>query len=922
LGCKKVKEKIVPFNGNSRPVRVITESGDTTMSSLSGSQAAVSAAALKPFLESFGYVRTLLQPHFPLGDGQTVPLVAFAHPPADARTACIAVINADHGTAEIVAQCRPLAAPVVFVCGRPGLEWWQQASEVPVRNGLPIPPDGLVDFFAAHRAEFAPDAIYRAKTWGRFDTQYQRGFVDLGLMPFVEGRIGRELTTLISRDVQKLKSLMGWATLSAKQGQWLLKSVFWVVSAKILRDKDVGRFGKLDPLDVESLLDAVAEHFDAERIPTKSERQREALTEIAADVNGFSNLRLATTESLAYVYENTLISEATRQRLGTHSTPPYLVDYIVGKLAPWINEIPLESRNVFEPACGHGAFLVSAMRLLTELLPKGKFSAAQRRSYLRSRIHGCDTDDFALEIARLSLSLTDIPNPDGWDLIVGDMFEGDALEIKARTATILLANPPFENFGAESRSWYGKRRVELRHYNKTTELLARVLPTLPDGAVLGVIVPQGFLHNKNASSVRRVLTSDFELKEICQFPDKVFTFSDMESAVLIARKKEAHGVRSNTVRYRRIREREMESFRREYRVSSESMIESSLFDNESSDLRVPDLREVWDYCRKSMAAKIEDVAEIGKGLEYKSRGISSGMVTYSKHEFPNAVRGYVRFERNLQIHELPREFWMNLDSSVVQAPRHGTRLGIPQTLLNYARVSRGPWRVKALMDSVGRPVTTRFLVVRSVEPREIAPDFFWALFNSPVANAFAFVVSGKRDNLSGLLGELPVPELSTTTVQYVVAAARNYRNYVHRDPNAVLLHPIDTQKARELLLRVDFEVLRMYALPRELEWQLLNLFAGWPRKGVPFKFDRYFPEHLTDRITLADYLAITADWPGTNHRRDALIRKKVARTISAEERTELGHLQSLASLRVRLLAPLPLGELEQAHRSIVGNSPE
>jgi type I restriction-modification system DNA methylase subunit len=900
---------------------VITENGDRTMSSPPGAQKAVTVAALKPFLESFGYARSLLQPQFPLGDGQVVPLVAFAHPPADARTACIAVIDAELGTEQVVAECRPLAAPVVFVCGRLGLEWWQQTREAPVRHGFPIPPDGLSGFFTAHHGEFAPDAIYRAKTWGRFDTQYQRSFVDLGLMPLVEQTIGQHLTTLISRDVQKLKSLLGWAALNEKQGQWLLKSVFWVVSAKILRDKDVGPFGKLEPLDVESLLDAVAEHFDAERIPIKSKRQREALTEIAADINGFSNLRLATTESLAHVYGNALISKATRQALGTHSTPSYLVDYVVGRLTPWIAEIPHERRNVFEPACGHAAFLVSAMRLLSELLPNTR-SSAQRHSYLRSRIHGYDKDDFALEIARLSLTLTDIPNPDGWGLVPGDMFEGDRLEQRARTATILLANPPFENFGSESRRWYQEQGVKLRYVNKTTELLARVLPELPKGAVLGVVVPQGFLHSKNAETVRRLLTTDFELQEICVFPDKVFTFSDMESAVLIARKKTDQTGSSTIVRYRRVREREMEPFRLEFRVTSESMIESSLFQNESSDLRVPDLRDVWDYCRKSMAVKVKDVAEIGKGLEYKGHGIPSGALTYSEREFPNAVRGFVRFERDLRIHELPREWWMNLDPSVIQAPRHGTRIGIPQTLLNYAPVSRGPWRVKSLMDSTGRPVTTRFLVVRPIQALEISPDFFWALFNSPVANAFAFVYSGKRDNLSGLLGDLPVPELSATNVQHVVAAARAYLTCVRPDPDAVLHQPIDPQKARELLLRVDLEVLRMYALPRELEWQLLNLFAGWPRKGVPFKFDRYFPEHFTDHITLADYLAITVDWRKTNHRRDALIRKKVARSISAEERTELGYLQSLASLRVRLLAPLPLGELEHAHRLIVGDSPE
>ncbi len=217
-------------------------------------------------------------------------------------------------------------------------------------------------------------------------------------MPLVEERIGGELTTLVSRNVQNLKSLLGWQTLSEKQGQWLLKSVFWIVSAKILRDKGVGRFAKLNPLDIETLLAAIAEHYDAERISLTSDRQRRALTEIAADVTHFSDLRLATTESLAYVYENTLISKATRQALGTHSTPSYLVDYVIGRLTPWIAEIPVNTRNAFEPACGHAAFLVSAMRVLTELLPEERSAPLRRRSYLRSRIHGCDIDDFALEI--------------------------------------------------------------------------------------------------------------------------------------------------------------------------------------------------------------------------------------------------------------------------------------------------------------------------------------------------------------------------------------------------------------------------------------------------------------------------------------------------------------------------------------------
>ena len=168
--------------------------------------------------------------------------------------------------------------------------------------------------------------------------------------------------------------------------------------------------------------------------------------------------------------------------------------------------------------------------------------------------------------------------------------------------------------------------------------------------------------------------------------------------------------------------------------------------------------------------------------------------------------------------------------------------------------------------------------------------------------------------------EMPIPHLTDDSMKRITNAVLNYLDYVRRESDAILQRPINEQKARTLLLRVDCEVLRMYKFPRELERKLLDYFAGWQRKGVPFKFYRYFPMHFTDPISLADYLAITADWLETNRRRAELIHKKVARTISSDERTELNHLQSLATSRANLVAPLPLDELERLHRELVGDA--
>src|ERR1022692_3763480 len=235
-----------------------------------------------------------------------------------------------------------------------------------------IPAQNVERFFQDNLGAFKPDAVYRAKTWGRFRPEYQLSFVDLGLLPLVEEQVGKSLGKLVERNVAELKSSIGWGDVTDEQGHWLLQTVFWLVSGKILRDKRVERFADLNLNDVEEVFRRLGRHYGTEPLAIDSRKKLEGLRESARIIDQFASLALTTTESLAYVYENTLISKQTRSAFGTHRTPSYLVDYVVGNLIDWIEEISVNERSVFEPACGHSAFLVSAMRLLTEMLPAEK----------------------------------------------------------------------------------------------------------------------------------------------------------------------------------------------------------------------------------------------------------------------------------------------------------------------------------------------------------------------------------------------------------------------------------------------------------------------------------------------------------------------------------------------------------------------
>jgi hypothetical protein len=830
--------------------------------------------------------------------------VAFAQQPMDSRSACVSVLAADAEPRTAVEACRPLGTPIVFVCFHDSLQWWKQGATA-AEWIESIPVDRVDGFFDTHQHEFSPEAVYRAKTLGRIRTEYQLSFVDVGLMPLVEEQLGQALSNLIERNVAGMKSRLGWSEVTAEQGHWLLKSIFLLVSGKVLRDKGVPRFEDLEIADVEAVFSRVAGHYGTNPLNIGSKQKLKALEESARAIDRFSSLALTTTESLAFVYENTLIEKETRTSLGTHSTPSYLVDYIVGNLADWIKEIAENDRSVFEPACGHAAFLVSAMRLLTQLLPPEKAIPSRRSRYLRSRLHGTDLDPFALELARLSLTLADIPNPDGWDLRVEDMFVGERLAERARETTILLANPPFGSFQPHELAEYARTDTEIGLRNKAAELLRRTLPALQPGSVFGLVVPQTLLHAASVDGLRRNLLEHFELRDVSLFPDKVFSFSDAESAILLGRRLRDGSRKTTMVRYSRIRERQMPQFRANYDAPTARTVEQSRFSESVRwDMRIPDLEEVWLALAKNPTAGM--IAELMKGLEFQSEKLRPGVSTYSGERFPGGQQGYIRLERGLQIHQLPKLYWMNLANEAVLRRRgSGATVDVPQVLLNYARVSRGPWRLKALIDRVGRPVASRFLTAR---PRTCSIESLWALLNSPVANAYAFCHLGKRDNIVGDIRRIPMPEGGA--LDEIGVAARAYLDAAAARASAGEL--------RTLALRLDASVLRQYALPVELERALLSLFTGWDRVGVPFKQERYFPAELNHSMRLSDFVAYESDWPSANRRRGALIDKEIAGTISKGEAVELAALQAYADYYLEKVAPRPTRVLDELENRVFG----
>ncbi len=870
-----------------------------------------------------GYRDDLVRDDVQLPSGRNA-LVAYAHRPFDTRSACIVVLPSSRSPMEEIAACRDVGASLVFVAADTRWDAWAQTRGEP-KHLRSLQSSEVENYFQRNQEVFSPGTIFRAKTWFRAGVGRQLDFVDTGLLPMLEQEAGARLLDLFERMVAVTMNSLRWNAVpnDDKEAHWLTKANFWLLAAKLLHDKRVPRFINLDLLDVPTVFNHVAVHYDPgvpspPRVNGRLAALREA-ARIAAAGPAFHNI---SAETLGMLYEEALISPTTRKLLGTHRTPTYLVDYMLAKLGGWIGELGPQRCCIFEPACGHAPFLTGALRLLSDMLPaKIAGDQKQRRGFLRDHLRGCDHDPFALEIARLELTLADIPNENGWVLEPGDMFAGTTLATEARTATVVLANPPFEK-------------------EQAAKFLQRVVPALQPGTVFGFVLPLNELAGSSCEMIRRQLLAGCEILEISVFPDGMFRFASAETGIVLGRKHEAkRTVVPGAITFRRVRETRRDAFREHYLASWQDTVDAAwLATSNKARFIVPELRRVWDSLEG--APRFQELAEIGQGLIHHS--VPKGTITESDHKIEGFVLGFAGMDDSPDTHlSLPTK-WLNLTKDVVRFA--GGKTGVPQVLLNYAPVDRDIWRLKAFMDPIGRPATSRMLRIRQ-KPQGPSLVCLWALCNSPIANAYSFALGSKRDIPAGLMRRMPVPRFATSDTLRLESAVNAYLKVAveftakfqklaartksrlklgkHAKPGSSgqlpLLPDEPTLEAvveardhlRALHWRVDAEVLRLYALPPNLERELLDAFDGVRRVGVPFEQTGYIPLAFRDVLTLDEFLHTTDEWDATEARRCQLIETRIknGRRTAAEE-SEFRELQRLLKLRRRLYSPLPIAEIK------------
>lgn len=724
---------------------------------------------------------------------RSVDFAAFTQTPPSYRSAAFAAVEAgerDAGT--LVSEHRALGAPLMFVIESHFVSIWQ------VTNGRPrllskATLDELPKLFADRKEEWKPDSIHRAKAIGRVETGYQLDFVDVGLVTAIEGEIHTKLDRLLRDALASSRE-----TFDSIDDRDLFKGVFRLLAAKILMDRAHPTAAEWDNNDVASVIDHIGAYY---HLPTKASLPQKKASKLALQA-AWDTLRLGlhvaniSADDLAFVYENTLVTDQARRDFGTHSTPAHVAEYVVNRLRLW--EHGTRPQTVFEPFTGAGVFLVSALRHMRDGLPHDWTDEA-RHALLVKHIGGAEIDAFACEVATLSLILADYPNANGWQIEQADLFENNALEKRIKAADVILCNPPFESFTGPERRKY--REAAQTNGSKAIFALETALRARPSG--IGFVVPRALLVDRSYRELRRQVETYYREVELLSLPDGVFNVSEADTALLIAREP-LTATRQQHVRSSEVFDADIKGFRATG-IPSRTR-ESVRKPGTEGDLWLPPLSSLWEYLGQN--PKVGTLVHGHWGLRWNGGDQAS-------RSRPKPAAGWRRGILN----SIDMNQFKLGDISYLDTRREEVYGALdlpwsePKILVNAGRKSRKYWCLAAVLERTGLISSQQFIGLWPTNDQADL-DALTALLNGPVINAYMREHSfDKRFRIATLLNA-PLPLRMPTRLGHL---SRLYSQQV-------LIERRDDEQLALLLDEMDALALAAYDLPPKSERALLASF--------------------------------------------------------------------------------------------------
>ncbi len=778
-------------------------------------------------LRDIGYQDELLRTTYQFADMfarnqplRTISLAAFAQEPPSYRNACIGIAVPPQQGSAAIAKYKALGAPQILALHPEDekISRWKILAQGQPELLETIEAAYLRNAIQAHRAEWNPEHILRAKSIRFSDEAVQLDFYDTRLIPALETHVYDKLDRLLRDTLAICKAMYQEHHNAEPDYKAVFRLIFRLVAAKLLGDRQYP--GNWLSSNAQEVIASV-ENFYFQHLPQVAvlhdERVQNRAWENIRTAFSFQNLSV---EALASIYENTLVTPETRKALGTHATNHLIAEYVVQQFP--FEDIALEERRVFEPFSGHAPFLVASLERLRSLLPPA-MPTDLRHNYFVQMLSGMDYDAFACEVAWYSLILTDYPNPNGWRIENTNAFENvSAFDATLKQASIVLCNPPYEDITFEERKAYRSPLTT----NKAVEALRRVLLHRPK--MLGFVLPRKFIDGQLFREVRKTIAETYNTVSLVSLPDNAFHFSDAETVLLIA-----HGERTAQPGWSSafVSKDELQRFlstgKATWQTHAPASFVQQQLTSENVNFWYNPLQQLWDALAD--LPRLENVAEIHRGIEYNIPFNENKSDLVSDMPRPDFAPGLARVTDHFEPYSTKEFVYLNMNLEKMYHAAYKLSWQKPKILVNAARLSRGPWSLAATIDERGLVCYQNF---HGIWPTSNVPlEVIAAVLNGPIANAFLSSQSGKRHNQLKTLNQISIPRLNPSQTRLIVSLVREYMDFREKwrtqDENAEYYK----NRCRGTMRRLEGELLTAYNLPLHLERELVKYFDGVQRPG-------------------------------------------------------------------------------------------
>jgi hypothetical protein len=202
----------------------------------------------------------------------------------------------------------------------------------------------------------------------------------------------------------------------------------------------------------------------------------------------------------------------------------------------------LLNKNIFDPTCGAGEFLLGALQAKINILKNSTFSIKER-NYINilKTIHGNDIDTESVEITKIRLffeTVKHINDAEDYSEIVEilnkNIHNEDFLNPKPNSFIkydIIIGNPPY----IEDNKF--KKVIDIKYGNLYANVIHKSIDILKDDGILGFIIPISYVSTPRMKKIRQFMERKTKIQVVLNYadrPDALFVSVHQKVSILYA----------------------------------------------------------------------------------------------------------------------------------------------------------------------------------------------------------------------------------------------------------------------------------------------------------------------------------------------------------------------------------------------------